>query len=1047
MKNFYKLFGAIIALAAIFAGTQALAAGFAALNTHPSDLATVQVKNVTKVGNSNAGWAPGTQADPGDIVAVQIYYHNSGNAPAQGVRVHIDQVAGGQNVNYQIGGGVTAINANPAFGGASVDLSAPATLTYIPGSATWRPDQMVTGSVPFPNGNGDAVYSASGVSIGTIQQDTFENQFMHQGVVVANFRVGLPPPPAQQCPAVATGNGLATGQTSAQLNGQLVSLGTAQSASLFFEYSTNSSLAGATRTGAQSFAQPGAVNATLSGLTPDTQYFFRLVAESAGCSVPGSVQTFRTQAPPPQPTIVPPQVVTVSGTPLSQTSCLLNGNLTSTGGASSVQVSFDYGLGGDLSQHTGAQTLGGVGTFSAPISGLIADTIYSFRAVAMNSAGTVRDGVLTCRTLAPNVTPPPAGGDTNNTNLNANANANTNNNTNTTTVTVGGQTQTQSQTVNQSNSQSVTVNTTNGGGGYSYQPYQYPNYYPSYNYNPANAFTGYVQPAYVAPVVYTTPQVVAAPVVARSTVAPRAQTISCTRGPSLNSATLTGFTEGDVFGQDLRAWFEWGPTPALGNRSPIQAIVSRTTVNPIDRTILRVPNYGDPYYTGTRNLTYDSIVIPGRPTGSSLGGSNFNAQVNYLENGQTYFYRAVAENGAGTSYGDTLACRLEGGDLFLIPKYVPPQPVYVAPKPTPTFTIPAYVPPTPAPVASVAITKSIVNTSSGASGSGLSARSGDTLEFDIIVRNSGARTLTNVRVSDKLSPYLRFIDANQNGTVTGPLETQVVTWSLGTLGAGEEMKLAVRVQVLLCQVEHEITNAARVTATETSATSNTVRVDIVPGQAAVASLQQGSAFGGVPCVGCGVGQTTQAYGQANVTVAQGPLAFMIVPPQITAAIGDSVVLSLRYQNQSNETLSNVALRSFLPINTEFISADNGQGQMVNFDRTTAFTVGTVAPGQSGELRLTMRIAQGAHAGDSLVLTGLASYNRGSGERVDADTSATITVAGTPAGATNGNALTNLNKTGVGPGLLGSAFFPNTLFGWLGLILLIIVIIFVVRKSL
>ena len=1001
MKKLYKLFGALIAVTAIFVGTQAIAAGgFAALNTHPQDLLTVTVKNVTKVGTNTQGWGPSVSADAGDIIGVQVYYHNSGNDVARNVRVHIDPVTSAQGTNFQVSGGVTALNASPAFGGASVNLTSAQTFTYIPGSAVWRPDQMFTSSRPFPNGDGDNFVSQGGVSIGDIQPDPFQNQFMHQGVVVANFRVGNatppppPPPPPAQCPTIATVSGVPVTPTVATFSGSLVSMGTAPSATVFFEYSTNATLTGAARTSDQARTTTSSVTDTVGGLIPDTTYFFRAVVTSPNCRGEGAVLSLHTPANPIIPPVVPP-----------------------------VQ----------------------------PVAS--------------------------------------------------------------TTIIVSGGAQTQTQTNTQSNSQSVTVNA--GGGGQGYYPSYYPSYYPTYT----------PPPVYVAPVVSTPAYIPPPPpVVLRSTIPPRAQTISCTRGPATNSAMFSGFTEGDVFGQDLRAWFEWGPTPALGNRTPIQPILSRGSINPIDRTILRVPNYGDPYYTGTRNLSYDSIIVPNRT--SSLGASNFTAQVNYLENGQIYFFRAVSENSAGTSYGDTLACRLEGGDLFLVPHVVNVAQISAVTKPATDVTqngavIRGYVAsdartclrssfewgPTPAlgfrtplrdhgvvavannaepltglmsgttyyfringegcdntrasglvlnfttpapviithtaPVGRVEITKTAVNNSHPEPRGRVTGVAGETIGYAITVRNVGDGALTNVRVTDRLSPYLRFMSASDNGSVSGPLEAQTVSWNLGTLATGEMRLLTADTSVVLCEVEHIVDNVARFTSNEHSATSNNSPVTILPkATVSVASpMMQQNTYGAMGNMNGLAVQTSNM----NMVPAQGPLVFMIVPPQVSATPGEQVVLSLRYQNQSNETLGNVALRSFLPIGAEFVSADNGQGQMVNFDRTTAFTVGNLAPGAMGELRLTMRVAKTTSSGDQLILTGLVSYNRASGERVDGDASATILVAG--AANTNGNAISNLNRSGVGPGLLGSAFFPTSIFGWLGLILLILVILFVVRKSL
>jgi len=1004
-KKIFWFAGTLLTLMVAISGVgfaNAQTSSFASLNTHPLDRDTVRVMNYTRSGFTNAVWGNSVDAEPGDEIAVAIYYHNSGNAVARDVRVHIVPPVQGASTRFVVNGGVSAANASPANGQAVVNLSAPTTLTYIPGSALWRPDQMTSGSRPFPGGNPDAILSQSGVSIGDIQNDFFENQFAHQGSVVAHFIVGQvatpppppppPPPPVPQCPVVQTISGFATSQNTAQLTGSLSSMGTAQNATLFFEYSTNSNLAGPQRTSDQNRFQPSSFSDTIGGLTADTTYFFRAVSVSPDCRIEGAILNFRTPAAPVVPPVVPPPPTTT-----------------------------------------------------------------------------------------------------------------TNTNTNT-----------QTQSNNQNVTQTVTINSL-----------------------PAYTSPIYTPPAYIPPPVYTTPPVVLLPPpprVIRSTIPPRAVTTICTRVPGQNAAVFNGFVESDITGDDLTAWFEWGPTPALGNRSPRQPIASRYNQNPIDRTILRIPNYGDPYFFGNRNLTYDSHIIPN--ISSPLGSSNFKAQVNYLADGQIYFFRAVAENSAGTSYGETLACRLEGSDLVIVPQVVnviqttaitkPATEITLStaringvvsisdarvclgsrfewgPSPALGFVTPprdhgnvmqtatsvalgslksgttyyfrvvaqacdgtiakgailsfrtsAPLPLPPAPIGRAVIEKAVANrTAPNGSPASIVANPGDTLEFLITFRNTGDITLTNVKITDALSPYLQY-KGGSGSSVSGPLEKQIVTTHIGTLAPGEEKRVSFSVITLLCGPNHKITNVAKLSSNAAWATSNLVSIILNPDQR-IAGSEEYKGYGVDLWSGAGVSQGAtvapsmngqmNGYGYADqnggqmpsMVIANGPLAFMIQPPQITAGKGETVVLTLRYQNQSNETLRNVTLRSYIPSQTEFVSAEEGTGRIANFDRTTAFMVGDIPPGVMGELRLTMRIRSNATEGAELPLTGTASYIVQNGQTVNADASAIISVAG---------AIDSTDRATTGTGFVGSAFFPSSILGWLGLILLILVIIFVVRKSL
>ena len=81
---------------------------------------------------------------------------------------------------------------------------------------------------------------------------------------------------------------------------------------------------------------------------------------------------------------VPPAVVTRDATGLGTTTATLNGNLSSLGTGTSVNVSFQYGtVPGSYTNEAVAQARMATGTFSADLSGLNPGTTYYFRAKAM----------------------------------------------------------------------------------------------------------------------------------------------------------------------------------------------------------------------------------------------------------------------------------------------------------------------------------------------------------------------------------------------------------------------------------------------------------------------------------------------------------------------------------------------------------------------------------------------------------------------------------------------------------------------------------------
>jgi hypothetical protein len=130
----------------------------------------------------------------------------------------------------------------------------------------------------------------------------------------------------------------------------------------------------------------GSFSATLTGLTPNTQYYVRAFA-SGNVSGPGYGLTvpFTTKA------IVLPSLPTVTtinqthGDTTATLSGMFNGN-----GSATTDTRFNYGTSStNLNQDTGFVTQSSTaGTFTASLSGLSPNTLYYFQAVAKNSAGT-----------------------------------------------------------------------------------------------------------------------------------------------------------------------------------------------------------------------------------------------------------------------------------------------------------------------------------------------------------------------------------------------------------------------------------------------------------------------------------------------------------------------------------------------------------------------------------------------------------------------------------------------------------------------------------
>ena len=175
-------------------------------------------------------------------------------------------------------------------------------------------------------------------------------------------------------PTVETDGATGITASSAVLNGNLIALGTAAKVDVTFCYGLNPG--DLNHTAWQALSAPGSFQAELTGLAPNTLYYFRAVAQGDGYNVNGAELTFRTSR-------VPPTVTTNGVTLVTATSATLNGTLTAVGSASSDNVSFQWGTTpGMYSAETTPQTMSATGDFLADLSGLTPATTYYYRAKA-----------------------------------------------------------------------------------------------------------------------------------------------------------------------------------------------------------------------------------------------------------------------------------------------------------------------------------------------------------------------------------------------------------------------------------------------------------------------------------------------------------------------------------------------------------------------------------------------------------------------------------------------------------------------------------------
>ncbi|MFZ4500136.1 MAG: hypothetical protein ACOYMZ_01400 [Minisyncoccia bacterium] len=167
-KTIVTMFVSLMAVASIATSAHA------SFNS-PGSMPTVTVTNASvkpcAQGPIDGCWTRSTTARPGDVIAVHIYYKNTGS---QAETAYIDLQPSRSGANVQFSGGV-----NEAGGTATVTLSEATTIAYLTGQdrACWTIEGGACREV-----NADALFG-SGFNIGVVQPG-------EQGTLVARFLVG-----------------------------------------------------------------------------------------------------------------------------------------------------------------------------------------------------------------------------------------------------------------------------------------------------------------------------------------------------------------------------------------------------------------------------------------------------------------------------------------------------------------------------------------------------------------------------------------------------------------------------------------------------------------------------------------------------------------------------------------------------------------------------------------------------------------------------------------------------------------------------------------
>lgn len=179
-KNIKKIIVGIFALGALFLAQDVFAATW---NGASNDCPSINVANAT----TGAGWSDpcwtGTSisANPGDVINVRIYYHNTGTSTATNTKVYLDADTG-SSTSHRFSGSITSGAGNLSFGPVYVKTSQAQSLSF--GSVKWYTENTKETLTSLLNGQDGSEVLDSGLLIGSIAPG-----WSTQGSVVVSFKV------------------------------------------------------------------------------------------------------------------------------------------------------------------------------------------------------------------------------------------------------------------------------------------------------------------------------------------------------------------------------------------------------------------------------------------------------------------------------------------------------------------------------------------------------------------------------------------------------------------------------------------------------------------------------------------------------------------------------------------------------------------------------------------------------------------------------------------------------------------------------------------
>lgn len=392
-----KIIGGVLAAVAIFVPAVSFAA---TLNNDPQDFATLRVTNYTANPTCVTCWSGSTTANNGDVVSFSVYYHNTGVDTARNVRVKLSPQSTPLGTTHSFTATITADNAPTVSGTVTVNTPSGQTMSALPNGVIWRANQTTYGSTALPAGQTTSnLFDGVGLNLGNIApgwptQGSLVVRFQASPAASVNTNTNTNTNTNNFLPSVTTSGVSSVSQNSATLSGYVSSNGSNTNA--WFEWGTTWSLGNTTPNVSYGNTATNFSN-TLYGLSANTTYYYRAVAQNAQGIVQGSIMSFTTSGSVWNNWSALASVSTRNAD-VSTNFASLNGYVDPNGTSDTVRW-FEWGSTTNFGNSTAAISHGSVASnFSASVTGLTANTTYYYRAVARNAQGTVYGNMLSFTT-------------------------------------------------------------------------------------------------------------------------------------------------------------------------------------------------------------------------------------------------------------------------------------------------------------------------------------------------------------------------------------------------------------------------------------------------------------------------------------------------------------------------------------------------------------------------------------------------------------------------------------------------------------------------